>query len=315
MKVNVQEVKQSKSNDVGYTKSILLRDSREYKIEAIFFVIPHSDNKIEISLTINKYNKRNDNVEKVNFKQSELEEFIEYINNNFEPLSKGSTKYLTFDDNNSEKIMNLFLQNDLKATKLLSKLIDSGFNYTELEKIINIKTKQKSIIEFETNISKENTESFWQKWFKSNKWVLRGDIVNILDERNIDTRNICDYLTEAVDGYVDVIELKRPDTPFWNAIEDHDNLIPSQELIKAIIQTTSYLKEIELEANSKKTLDRLGKKILKPRGTLIIGCSRNWSEKKLEAFRLLNATFNNITVLTYDMVLETAKIQLAELEK
>ena len=49
-------------------------------------------------------------------------------------------------------------------------------------------------------------ESFWQNWFSENKWVLGSDFAQIIDERNIDTENIADYIMRAFDGFVDLVE-------------------------------------------------------------------------------------------------------------
>jgi hypothetical protein len=64
-------------------------------------------------------------------------------------------------------------------------------------------------------------EPSWQKWFKTNSWVLGSDFVRILDERAIDTDHIADYLVEAYDGFLDIIEIKRPGgrLQFWASSE------------------------------------------------------------------------------------------------
>jgi hypothetical protein len=40
--------------------------------------------------------------------------------------------------------------------------------------------------------------------------VLGSEFVRVLDERTIDPRNVADYLVEAFDGFLDIIEIKRP---------------------------------------------------------------------------------------------------------
>jgi hypothetical protein len=62
-------------------------------------------------------------------------------------------------------------------------------------------------------------ENEWQKWFQNNSWVLGSQFVRILDERSIDTQNISDFLMEAYDGFIDIVEIKRPSAnlPFWSS--------------------------------------------------------------------------------------------------
>ena len=115
---------------------------------------------------------------------------------------------------------------------------------------------------------------------------------------------------EAYDGFLDVIEIKRPEIgiPFWANSLDHGNYIPSSDLIKAVTQASSYIYEVEREANSIKFLERVdGVKTIKPRCILIFGRSHDWSPKQIEAFRILNSGYHNLSIMTYDHVLERAK--------
>jgi hypothetical protein len=65
---------------------------------------------------------------------------------------------------------------------------------------------------------------------------------------------------EAYDGFLDVVEIKRPEggLSFWASTLDHGNDVPSTELTKAVTQATRYIYEVEREANSVKFLTRVG---------------------------------------------------------
>jgi Domain of unknown function (DUF4263) len=118
---------------------------------------------------------------------------------------------------------------------------------------------------------------------------------------------------QAYDGFVDIIEIKRPEGSirFWADTRDHDNYIPSSDLTKAIMQATRYIYEVEREANSVKFLERVGNiKTIKPRCVLIFGRSQDWNSDQREAYRILNASFHNLTIMTYDHVLARAKRML-----
>ncbi len=183
--------------------------------------------------------------------------------------------------------------------------------------IQNIKRK-KAVEKFEEMLSKELSEYNWQKWFKENDWILGTDFIKIVDERQIDTQNISDYLVQAYDGFLDIIEIKRPsdELPFWAKSKDHDNFIPSTDLIKAIIQATNYIYKVEQESNSKKFSERVENiKVIKPRCTLIFGRSNEWKDKEFEAYRILNSSFHSLTILTYDQVLSRAKQILGSLKE
>jgi hypothetical protein len=80
------------------------------------------------------------------------------------------------------------------------------------------------------------------------------------------------------------------------------------DLIKAITQASKYIYEIEREMNSDKFCERVeGVKIVKPRCVLIFGRSKNWDDEQIKAYRILNANYHNLSILTYDHVLTRAK--------
>jgi len=111
-------------------------------------------------------------------------------------------------------------------------------------------------------------------------------------------------------AFFDIIEIKRPEGSlrFWADGQDHGNWIPSADLTKAITQATRYIYEVEREANSVKFLERVRfVKTIKPRCVLIFGRSREWSDDQREAYRILNSSYHNLTIMTYDHVLERAK--------
>ena len=95
---------------------------------------------------------------------------------------------------------------------------------------------------------------------------------------------------------------------FWAEEQDHGNWVPSTDLTKAISQATRYIYEVEREANSVKFLERVGNvKTIKPRCVLIFGRSQNWRDDQKESYRILNASYHNLTIMTYDHVLDRAK--------
>lgn len=150
------------------------------------------------------------------------------------------------------------------------------------------------------NISKD--EDVWQQFFEKNDWLLGSDVVEVLGERVIDEENIVDLPLKSVDGFLDIIELKLPSAPFWTK-----NINPAADLTSAIVQCMDYISEIELRMNDDKKLSQLGVDILKPRITLVYGRTNSWSEAMYRRLRILNSSFHNITILTYDHILGRAE--------
>lgn len=115
---------------------------------------------------------------------------------------------------------------------------------------------------------------------------------------------------EAYDGFLDIVEIKRPDGDlnFWATKKDHDNYVPHQDLVKAITQASTYIYEVEREADSIKFREKVdGVKTIKPRCVLIYGRSDDWNEEQMESFRILNSNYHNLTIMTYDQILARAE--------
>lgn len=290
---------------------------------AIFWKVPHNNSDDEIHLKIGRYNRPNNWGEaetiELDSPKSELtldgEEFgnlIEFISKNYEPFKDGVRAFLPldnpFDLQNAEQIKQLLNIPDKRG--MLQFLLDNDVIPEELEIGLSQARKLKAIDEFQYLLESDFTENKWQSWFEKNSWVLGSDFVKILDERVIDTSNISDFLMQSYDGFLDVIEIKRPEggLKFWGSSLDHGNYYPHSDLIKAITQSISYIHEIELQANDMKFFERVGRvKTIKPRCTLIFGRSNEWNQEQQEAFRVLNSSYHNLTIMTFDHVLERAK--------
>ncbi len=172
------------------------------------------------------------------------------------------------------------------------------------------KRRLDAIAQFKKMLADDLTEQPWQTWFQENSWVLGTDFIRVLDERVIDPEHISDFLMQAYDGFLDVVEIKRPEgrLKFWAEKLDHGNCVPSSDLIKAITQASRYIYEVEREANSVKFLKRVDNvKTIKPRGILIFGRSVDWDSSQSEFYRILNASYHNLSILTYDHVLDRAR--------
>ena len=286
-----------------------------------FWKIPHTTDKEDVCLKIGRYQKAVGVIpespesetpkSELTLDNEELNALLEFVSENYEPFKKGVRKYIPLDEGfdgknidhikaifgnpDKEQLLDLILTNEILPQDLLA----------GLEKRVQIE----AVEEFGRMLSDDLVEQRWQEWFAKNQWVLGSDIVEILDEREIDTTSIADYLVEAHDGFLDIIEIKRPEgeLTFWSATLDHENYIPSTGLIKAITQAVRYIYEIEQEANSVKFLERVGIKTVKPRCILVFGRSNTWNNEQKEAYRILNASYHNLSIITYDHVLERAR--------
>lgn len=299
----------------------ILREKQRTITRAVFWRIIHDTPREDIRLKIGRYNKIDFDVEEVECEnpRSELtldhEEFlslIEFIQQNYEPFREGVRQYIPIDEEftveNIEHIKAIF--NNPDKQEVVSFIIENDVLPDDLFGMLEYQKKAKAVEEFEEMLEDDLVEQRWQEWFTKNSWVLGTEFVKILDEREIDTENIADYLMKAYDGFLDIVEIKRPEgnLEFWARTLDHDNYVPSTDLIKAVTQASKYIYEVEREANSNKFLERVENvKTIKPRCLLIFGRSDDWNDDQKEAYRILNAGYHNLTILTYDHVLDRAR--------
>ncbi len=241
----------------------------------------------------------------------EFTELISFLSENYSPFKDGIKKYIAIDeslDADTANDMKRIFENPNK--KELLKFIKK-YDIVPDDILVALQQQKRiaAVKEFEVRLKNNLVETNWQPWFKENAWILGTEFVRVLDERRIDLSHISDYLMEAYDGFLDIVEIKRPegDLKFWEDTEDHGNPVPSTDLIKAITQVSKYIFEVEREANDLKYYEKIGVKVIKPRCILIFGRSIDWNNDQREAYRILNSGYHNITILTYDHVLLRAK--------
>lgn len=168
------------------------------------------------------------------------------------------------------------------------------------EKILNDEQKF-SIYKEELSVGKD--EEVWQQFFSRNSWILGSDFIEILEERRLDVGNITDYLLKSFDGFVDIIELKLPNAPFWTA-----DKAPRSELTSASMQCNWYILQTERKINDLEFSKKIQyTQVVKPKITLVYGRSNTWNTDESEAYRVLNSSYSNLKIITYDHLLERAK--------
>lgn len=318
-------VKKSKKG-VDYIAGVL-EDKKTVLTRAVFYKVPHGQDG-NLGLKLGRYNKGkttydaetlvcSDPRSELTLSDVEFKELITFLEDNYEPLLQGAGKYVKADANLdtelAEKLAAIFGNKDYK--KVADFLLANNLLSENVTAMIEYSRRDDAIEEFREKLDNNEVEYEWQKWFEKNDWVLGNEFAQILDERSIDTHNVADYLVETSDGFVDLIEIKRPKggLKFWSATRDHDNLIPHHDLIAAVSQVQNYVQELESEMDSIKMKKNLsGATIIKPRATLIFGRSKDWGDDEKKAFRLLNAGYQNLTIFTYDHILSRAERSLLQ---
>ena len=301
----------------------VLRDKKTVITRALFWRIPHHSGKEDVRLKLGRYRKAQDSTHReepealipkseLTLDDEEFKNLIDFIQENYEPFRAGTKAFIPldkpFDSHTANAVKGLFSHPEKRG--LLDFIAQHDIIPEHLILALHHKRRMEAIARFERMLADDLTEQPWQEWFQKNSWVLGTEFVRDLDERAIDTRHISDFLMQAYDGFLDVVEIKRPEgrLMFWADKLDHGNYVPSSDLTKAITQASRYIFEVEREANSVKFLERVDHvKTIKPRCILIFGRSNDWDSERSESYRILNSSFHNLTVLTYDHVLDRAR--------
>jgi len=303
-----------------YLTEVLKKKTR-VTTEAAFWKIRHKSGNEEISLRLARYalvdGRKPPNAAPkagLTLDPDETAAMLAFLENNYEPFRVGGQRWIALDkDFGSEQVEQLkavFANPDRR--KLVEFLIENNIVPEDLVRSLDYQRRCRAVDEFELMLNQDLKEQPWQQWFQSNSWVLGSEFVRILDERRIDVENISDYLVQAYDGFLDVIEIKRPEgtLKFWADSLDHGNYVEHSDLTKAMAQANRYLYEVEREANSDKFVRRVGVRAVKPRCVLIYGRSHDWNEDQKEAYRILNASQQNLSILRFDYVLDRARRML-----
>ena len=301
----------------------VLRDKKTVVTRAFFWKIPHDSAREDIHLKVGRYKKPangfgkevpevSDPKSELTLDHDECQALIAFLQENYEPFRAGVKAFLPLDkpfaQANAEQIKALFGLPDKR--EIVDFILNNRLISADLAAGLRQAYRAKAVRRFEEMLSQNLLESPWQEWFQNNSWVLGSEFVRVLDQRQIDTRHISDFLMQAYDGFLDIVEIKRPEggLQFWAPTLDHGNHVPSQHLTKAIAQASRYIYEVEREANSVKFLERVGGvKTVKPRCVLVFGRSNDWGPEQIEAYRILNCSYHNLTILTYDHVLQRAR--------
>lgn len=313
------EIRHIRTSEKGnrYTPWLLKTKDRVITKAVLIQVAPESPDAF-CTLKLGRYDKVTGDVEvesprsELTLDKDELELLMARLSETLPAMQQGAVDFIPVERQSGRLLLKMrdLLQRADRA-ELLQALFDNDLVPDDLVAAVTLRKRHQSLAEFRDMLGSGVREEAWQKWFEGNPWVLGSDCVRILDDRRIDTANIADYLVKGYDGHVDVIEIKLPSEPFWAATRDHDNLVPSAGLVKAITQAQNYQFELEREMNSVKMQERIGGvPIARPGALLVIGRSESWGLEQRRAQRLLNAGLAMVQVLTYDQVLHRAQQML-----
>lgn len=198
------------------------------------------------------------------------------------------------------------------------KIYNNEFN--NLKKLLELEKKGGIVSEINNFPSLKNyiagqPEAIFQEWIERNlQWIFGVEYKSHkTDVRKIALFSTADIIMESMDGFIDLIELKRPSHLILNEDKSHNSYYPSVELSKALGQCGHYLKKMD---EYKMQLQHEHKiKLLRPRIKIIIGRSDEFTDEQYEALRMLNCNLNNIEIISYDYLITCGQHILSNLNQ
>lgn len=188
------------------------------------------------------------------------------------------------------------------------------FDIQKSKKAIQIVYLEDVAKKFEAKIQAKNqTEASWQEFFGEYFLLFNPNYVHVFEKRNLSlSGKFPDFLPIDLYGYLDIFEIKRPDTTVMEYDGSRKNYFWSKELSKAIAQVESYLDSAvrygPLLVQEIKKAEKIDIKVIRPRGFIIAGSRKQIKDENMEEyFRLLNSSLKNISVIFYDDVLNNVR--------
>lgn len=294
--------------------STVLHETSKQKIEAQVVSVPDGKNGgvHHFDLVITKYIKNptqsweEAEVSKIRFTSDDTQSLQKLLN--FLKVQKDIAQYnkasLQISDKSLSKEDREFVQNVLKyfdtpekkALLVQAKSEDVNNLYASVKHAKNVKASK----ELNQLLADTSKELKLQEWIQNNTWVFGVEYINFFETSKIGIHSDSDFIVESLDGYADLIELKKSEFKLFNYDASHKNYYPTADLSQAIGQSIEYLKVMEDHRHILKDQDNI--LVLKPRIKIVIGRSSQMNDKEKEALRLLNDSLHNIEVMTYDEI-------------
>jgi hypothetical protein len=165
-------------------------------------------------------------------------------------------------------------------------------------------------------------ESWWQSFIKSNILLIQQGYIKTIPKMNlglVETK-FPDFTLVTHDGYLDILEIKKPATSLLKFDSSHKNYYWDAEISRAIIQVENYIENLSRFRDPVRSYLQDTYKIIltavRPRGIILAGDRRQFAEQKQkDDFRLLSQGLKNICVLTYDELLINLNNYIEALEE
>jgi hypothetical protein len=226
-------------------------------------------------------------------------------------LSPGVLKKLSSED---KEALTTFLPHFISAESISSiNLLKASAEIASLKDLA---------AELESEIANTHAEHWWQDYIKGKILIIQQGYIRAIDKMNVAIGNtkFPDFSLVTHDNYLDILEIKKPNTDILKFDPNRGNYFFDAEISRAVIQVENYLANVERHASDVRSfiLDKykIDLKVVRPRGIILAGDATGLKEQKQkDDFRLLSHGLKHITIVTYDELLIRLKNYIRVLEE
>lgn len=320
------EVKISSGKGFKFITNFVIHETDRQKIVLDFKYIPDSDGTLHhITLEITKFSKKptqsweevepQKTILSTDKPQQSLTKLVNALKSQGELYTRTNSKAIILDPDEAD----LFKQLGEENIEFLEKIIKSFGTAEAKEKLLELNQEnlnelfasvkqaknRKAVQQLREYVNSVVKEHDFQVWIEGNTWVFGTEYVQKFDTRKIGIHSQADFIVQSLDGFTDLIELKKADVTLLDKDESHNCYYPSRDLSQVIGQAVHYIKVMEDHRSILKEGDDLD--VLKPRVKIVMGRSLGLTFDEKKALRLLNASLHGIEIITYDEILSRAE--------
>lgn len=191
-----------------------------------------------------------------------------------------------------------------------------------LKATTQIKTLKQIVADMRSEIKGTKSEPWWQDYIHKNILIIQQGYIHAIEKMNIGIGNtkFPDFSLITHDGFLDILEIKKPNTNLILFDNSRTNYYWDSEMSRAIIQVENYIENVLKFSDAVRTYIKdnfkIEMKAVRPRGIILAGDSSKFNDQKQkDDFRLLSQATKNITFLTYDELATRLENYIGVLEK
>lgn len=200
--------------------------------------------------------------------------------------------------------------------------VESLTAVSQLKATAQIKTLKQLAADLEAALESTYAESWWQTYVRANILVIQQGYISAIEKMNVaigDTK-YPDFMLVTHDNYLDILEIKKPNTQMLRHDASRKNYFWDTEIAKAVIQVENYIEYVQHQADTVRNFIRdnygIELKVVRPRGIILAGDARKLTTaKERDDFRLLSLSTKNIVFVTYDELLSRLRNYIKVLEE